>query len=88
MADQFYADATVVTLGAKFSTDNRYLRRAISSPLVTYLQAGPTLQFTYFLGDPTRHKLLAYRCGPWTLRMTNTADNADLPSNTVTNVVL
>lgn len=88
MADQFYADATVVTVGAKFSTDFRFLRQAIATPLVTYLQAGPTFQSTYVGGNTSNPKVWAYNCGPYQFRNTYAGTTSAYPSNTVTNVAL
>lgn len=77
MADIFYADETVVTLGDRFSTDFRYLREAITSSTVTYMIAGPT----YVVGT----NVIRNKIGTWNL--TNFA-GAGTPSQTATNVAL
>lgn len=80
MPDQFYADPTKVTLGEDFSTDFRYLRRAIATPLVTYLQAGPTLRVDYLRANTSNPKLWAYKCGPYELRVFVTGPSGTTPA--------
>lgn len=88
MADQFYADSTVVTAGPKFSTDFRFLRQAISTPLVTYLQAGPTFLSVYRSNNPNNPKQFAYKCGPYEFRTVTSATTPPYPTNAVTQVAL
>lgn len=82
MAEIFYADATVVRVGSEFATEFRFLRQAIVSPVLIYLQVGPTLRHG---GGNNDVKNWAYRCGPYTFR---TAGSVSYPSNTATAVSL
>lgn len=89
MPDQYYADPTRVTLGEDFSTDFRYLREAIATSLVTYLQAGPTLATADVLGNTNAAKDWAYSCGPYQARVSASSGfTMSYPTNTVKNIAL
>lgn len=76
MAAFFYADATVVTLGEKFSTNFRFLRKAVASPVNTYVTRGATIAVNGGLYCVV---------GPWSL---TTSAAATVPSAVSTAVAL
>lgn len=88
MIEQFYADPTVVLIGQRFSTDFRFLRKAIETPLVTYLQAGPTMRIEYVNSNLSNPKVWAYKCGPYELRNTIAANTSPWPINSAVAVAL
>jgi hypothetical protein len=88
MTDQFYADGTRVTMGEQFSTDFRYLRLALVTDLVTYLQVGPTFRSRAVSDNPANPKVWAYSCGPYQLRNTYAGTTSEYPVNEVQEVAL
>lgn len=88
MDEQFYADATVVRLGSRFSTDFRFLREALATPIVTYLQSGPTYRTEFVNGNDVNPKVWAYKCGPYEIRNTSALNTSPYPVNEATAVAL